>query len=340
MARNEPPDVFQANIGRDVMQWVLVNGFDARESKILPLDKLVPDSVAWRRNLRPAMVNALSHDGKMYAASSNVHRVNSVFCNKRLFDRYHLPLPTKIADLYSIGQKLKGTGITPLALGSRDPWPIALLVFESLLVAKAGPEFYERFFAGNLTPEHPMIKATLAEAIHLLDLVNTDHGSLSWAQATELVAQDRAAMTVMGDWAVATFVVRKMRQGQDFVELPFPESEGTFVYTSDTFALPKEGKNIAGGARLLQTIGSPEAQRTFCDVWGALPARLDVVLAEGSPLRAKQESLKNGTLVLALSGLLPARFSDDLSQSLAEMAKRRDIEPVLNTLRSRYALLK
>src|SRR5262245_28041086 len=48
MLSNEPPDTFQANAGRDLMQWVLTNGMDGRESKLLPLDDLVPGAAAWR----------------------------------------------------------------------------------------------------------------------------------------------------------------------------------------------------------------------------------------------------------------------------------------------------
>jgi hypothetical protein len=50
--------------------------------------------------------------------------------------------------------------------------------------------------------------------------------------------------------------------------------------------------------------------------------------------------LTKGELLMALSGLVPASFSGDLDASLAEMLDRHDPEPVVQTLRSRYLLLK
>ena len=43
---------------------------------------------------------------------------------------------------------------------------------------------------------------------------------------------------------------------------------------------------------------------------------------------------------LALSGMLPRLVDDDLGAALAEMLAQSDPEPAVQTLRSRYALLK
>jgi hypothetical protein len=50
--------------------------------------------------------------------------------------------------------------------------------------------------------------------------------------------------------------------------------------------------------------------------------------------------MASGLMVLALSGIVPPRFAEDVGAVLAEMAAQRDIEPVVHTLRSRYALLR
>jgi hypothetical protein len=51
------------------------------------------------------------------------------------------------------------------------------------------------------------------------------------------------------------------------------------------------------------------------------------------------ELLRRGNLALALSGIVPTRFHDDVNWALLDMAKRRDIKPALDMLRSRYHLL-
>jgi glucose/mannose transport system substrate-binding protein len=341
MMRNEPPDAFQANAGRDLMQWVLANGMDARESKLRPLDDLVPGGAAWRRTIPPAVLERVSFDGKLYGIPANVHRLNTVFYNRKVFEKYGLAEPTSVAELAAMAQRLRGTGVSLLALGNREPWTVSLLVFECLLVAREGVDTYSRYFMGGLTPDDPRIVRTLEASLELLALANPDHDELSWLQAVDLVVRGQAAMTVMGDWARVTFNAHGMKLGVDYQEMAFPGTAGAFVFTSDAFALPAAARNPAGARHLLSTIASAEGQRAINAARGALSARLDVAPPESDPvLTAKHALLQKGPLALALSGMVPRTFEDDLAAALGEMVAKRDIEPVVHTLRSRYPLLK
>lgn len=341
MMRNDPPDLFQANIGRDLMQWAILDGFDARASKLVALDDVIPkDTAEWRRVMPSSLIDAGSFQGKLYAAPLRVARVNSLFINKRIFDEHNLSPPRTIQDLFTVGEKLKETGIVPLALGSRDPWTLELLIFECLLISQEGPQFYEDYFRGRLNADDPRMMRTLDLALQLLNLTNPDHALLDWNQATTLVTDGKAAMTAMGDWAIAVFSDRKLARGKDYVEQIFPGKQETFVYTADTFGLAKGGPNPAGGARFLQTTGSAKAQLAISLAWGNLPARLDVKFPANSAQIEKQNEFRRGPLALALSGLLPTQFADDVGQALAAMAKDRDTDPVRLALKSRYVLLR
>jgi glucose/mannose transport system substrate-binding protein len=341
MLHNEPPDTFQANVGDDLMQWVLTNGVDARESKLLPLDDLVAGAAAWRGAMPEALLDRVSYDGKIYGVPASVNRNNTIFYNKKIFARYGLTEPKTVADLVALGGKLRGTGIPLIAVGSREPWTVALLTFECLLVAREGPAFYQDYFAGRLTADDPRLVHTLEAGLDLFAFVNRDHRELSWLQAVELVTRGEAAMTVMGSWARAPFATAGLKPGADYGEIPFPETAGVFVFSADAFALPSEAKNRAGVERLLATIGSPEGQRAVSRARGILSARVDVPPPETDPvLLANYAMLKKGPLVMALSGLLPAAFGEDLADALAEMLDQHDVDPIVHMLRSRYVLLK
>lgn len=104
--------------------------------------------------------------------------------------------------------------------------------------------------------------------------------------------------------------------------------------------MPRHAKNKQGAERLLRTIGSVGGQQAMNEAKGSLSARADV-LPPGDPiLREMHRLLQKGPLVLALSGIAPPRFAADLERGLAEMIAPRDVEPAVQTLRSRYALLK
>jgi glucose/mannose transport system substrate-binding protein len=340
MLRNEPPDTFQANVGYDLMQWVLMNGMDARETRLLPLDDLVVGADTWRRVMPAAVLAQVTYDGRLYGVPSNIHRINSVFYNKHVFRRFGLTEPTSIDDLRAIGRKLAGTGVAPIAVGSREPWTLALLMFECLLVAREGPATYRDYFRGAMRPDDPRVIATLEAGMDLFAYVNPDHAKLSWLQAMDLVIRDQAAMTVMGDWARVSFNAQGWKPGEDYGEIAFPGSAGAYVFTSDAFSLPVDAKNKEGARRLLETIGSADGQRVINAAKGSLAARLDVPPQSDPVMQEKFALLRKGTLVLALSGSVPRIFSEDLAAALAEMLAMHDTEPVVHMLRSRYALLK
>lgn len=340
LLRGEPPDSFQANIGLDLMQWVIVNGLDGRESRLLPLDDELSNISELRQNLPKALVELLSYDGRLYGVPSNVHRINSVFYNKHVFRTYGLSEPRTVDDLMAAGERLKQAGIPLFALGSRESWTLSLFVFECLLIAREGHQFYQDFFHGGMRPNDPKLRATLQAALKLLDYANADHARLSWLQSLDLVFRGRAAMTVMGDWARVSFNAHGMKLGQDYGEFAFPGTGDTFVFTSDAFSLPRNSKNKEGAKRLLATMASREGQLAMNAAKSSLAARLDALPTMDPVLASKHRLMTDGPLVLAFSGLVPPRVAEDLGQALAEMVAERDLEPVLLTLRSRYPLLR
>jgi len=337
----EDPETFQANIGNDLLRWVRRNGADDRESKLSPLDEVMPESAStWREVFPPWLLEHASYGDKLYAVPSTVHRINTLFFNQDIFEAHGLPVPRTIADFDTIATRLAGTGIHPIAVGSREPWTLALLAFECVLVAEQPPEVYDQYFSGALAADDPRVLHSLETTRHLLHLANPDHARLSWLQALDLFIHGEAAMMVMGDWTRASIEASEGRVGEQFREIAFPGSEATFVFTSDTFPLPKRVRNSAGAKRLLRTIGSIEGQRAIAAAKASLAAHMELEPPTDPAMREKYELFRRKPGLLALSGKVPSRFAEDIAVALAEMAARDDIEPVVLTLRSRYPLLR
>jgi glucose/mannose transport system substrate-binding protein len=342
MYAGEAPEVFHSNIGKNHMQWVLPDGIDNRDAMVVPLDDVLRDEVsAWRKAIPGPLLDYLSYQGKLYGVPANIHVLNLLYYNKKIFAEHHLAVPTSIAELKMAGERLRAAGIPLIALGRKDEFPLPLLVFEAILVAQEGAAFYRDYFSGKLAPDDPAMRRTLETAIALFRYINADSGELSWFQAAELVKNGRAATTVMGDWASAAFQRGGIRPDSEIGEAPFPGSQGTLVFTSDVFSMAVGSKNPAGAKRLLATIGSVPGQKAINLAKGSLPARTDAIWEGFDAFRTRKEAtLRNGQLVMALSGFVPARFYADVTAGLMEALEQRDAEPVLQVLRSRYALLK
>lgn len=181
----------------------------------------------------------------------------------------------------------------------------------------------------------------LQETLELSRYFNTDHQHLTWNQAIEKVGADQAAMAAMGDWAQEFFHHRGMLPGVDYVEIVLPGAHNDFAFTADAFAIPLRAGNPSGAEHALATLVSYDVQRAMHIGRGTMTVRTDLALDEHDPvLREKYRILAQGDSALAMSGLVPPSLADELGVALAEMLRDHDIEPVLQTMNRRYALLR
>ncbi len=279
MIGGEPPDSFQANGGWDLLAWVLYNDLDDSESKMERLD----GDAGWRSAIPTPVLDTVSVQEHIYAVPLNIHRVNTLFFNKMVFAQAGFAEPSNdnlktLDDLFALSDRLRQQGVaTPIAMGTKDSWTLALLFFENLLVARTNGSYYRNFFFGTddvLTSIE--IQTAIADLWKLLSY-DSNAGTRTWDTALDLVRSGGAAMTIMGDWAKGYFLDRAK---EDQVEVPFgtiatPGTEGTFVFTTDTFGLPKGARNPDGARQLLQLFASREGQDTFNPIKGSIPARKD-----------------------------------------------------------------
>lgn len=367
MGAGNPPDTFQANIGADLLRWV---GATDGETAIESLDALAADE-GWRDAFPPALIDAASKDGVLYGVPLNVHRINALFYNKRLFDEFGLTPPTTIEELNILVETIKTDpdiqasnpgGVAPLALGNQWNWTMSMLTFEAMLPAIAGPDYYESFWAGEADPTDPEITDTLSEMLFLYcgadpatvcdGYFNADVDTVDWPDGVQMLRSGTAAMAFMGDWAKGFLEEPLPEQNQeawvanvDFGVVPFPGSVGTFVYTADTFPLPKGAPNPEAARALLVTFGSPDGQVAFNAVKGSIPARSDIDLAAypdefDDMHRATAADFKDGRLVLALSGILPSGKLEDMAPELKASLQAGTTEIIQNYLINNYDSLK
>jgi glucose/mannose transport system substrate-binding protein len=337
----EPPDTFQANVGQDLLRWVLYNGADASESKLEPLDGKAVVGRDFRDVFPEPVLSAAGFAGEVYAVPVNIHRTNSLFYNKQIFADLGLEPPQSLDDLYAVSDELQAQGIVPIAVGAKGSWTLALLFFENLLIAKEGASFYEDYFGGRVdVAADPRVLEVLDESLRLWRYTNADARQVEWDEAVAMVHDGRAAMTVMGDWAKGTLEQLGGVPGETFGQVAFPGTAGVFVFTADTFPLPKGAPRRKDALDFLGTLASLEGQNAFNPIKGSIPARTDIDESAYDVLaRAMIKDFRRDTLELALSGRAPAAFNDYVQAGLADMVDQLDPEPARFALMNRYDVL-
>jgi glucose/mannose transport system substrate-binding protein len=284
MIEKLPPDTFQANGGWDLFQWVLFADESQTENKMFGLDELAT-SEGWKDMMPPAVLDTVRVNGQIYAVPLDVHRTNTLFFNPDLFAQAGVPPPdesTTLDELFARAEALAAgsSGITPFALGTSKPaWPLPILLFENLLVARQGAAYYRSFFCGAGDPQAPEIATAVNDLAHLVSLSNGDRLALTWDASLNLLLDGHAAMAIMGDWAKGYFMAKAAASGspQLVQEIPTPgtSASGSFIFTVDTFGLPSGAQNHAGAIDFLKLVGSQAGQDAFNPLKGSTSPRTD-----------------------------------------------------------------
>jgi glucose/mannose transport system substrate-binding protein len=267
MADGDPPDAFQVHAGRELIDtWVESGGVE-------PVTFLFEEQ-DWLDRYPPGLLEILSHGDEIWSVPVNIHRSNVLFANGAALEAVGADPPATWDEFLTLADELAAEGITPLALGTREPWAAAHL-FESLLLANLGASDYASLWTDERTWSSLEVTAALELLAALLEHVGGDHAELTWDDAARQVSEGQAAMTVMGDWAVGYFKSAGRVLGVEIEWAPSPGTAGTFLMLSDSFALPDGAPERDNALNWLRVCGSAEGQDAFNPLKGSILARLD-----------------------------------------------------------------
>lgn len=334
------PDVFQVNGGSDVLRWVHSRSPDT--SDVCTLDKL-RDTYHWDEAYFEATLAPLSCDQHLYGLPVGVHNLNVLFYNSKLFAALKqqaaergitLTDPSQLASPQELAQELAQvaslnavtedrTPIVPLSLGTSMGWPLTIMAFENVLLG-LGHDAYETLWMGRLEhdPDGSGARALTASLQDMLAVLremlrysNADQPVITWQEALGQVGTGAALFTVMGDWGWAQLTDVT---APDVATATFPGTSGVFVYTPDSFAVPRElGKSgYAARAFLHDVLENKTILRRFSNFKHSIPPRWDFIdqvdelnteTLQNTYRRFEgcSKGVDNCKLLLAVSGLGP-----------------------------------
>ncbi|MEM4546848.1 MAG: extracellular solute-binding protein [Nitrososphaerota archaeon] len=263
----DPPDTFQLHAGLEVESY-------SPEVYLQPLDELYK-IYGWTEVFPSDLLELMLYEGHYWGVPVNIHRSNVLWYNKEIFAKYGFTPPETWDDFFVICKRLKQEGIIPLVLGNAGGWEVPHL-FECILASTLGAEKYKGLWTGQTPWSDPGVTQALEILREILNYVNPDYAAHTWDTALDYFVIGKAAMHIMGDWAMGWF----MAKGVDVGWAPVPGTKGIFVALSDTFALPKKAANPINALGWLLVCGSKEGQIAFNMRKGSIPARTDITPEE------------------------------------------------------------
>ncbi|MCE8012312.1 ABC transporter substrate-binding protein [Billgrantia desiderata] len=265
----------------------------------------VAETEGWDELLPPTVADVMRHNGSYVAVPVNVHRVNWLWANPQVLAAAGVEMPTALDELFAAGEAIREAGYIPLAHGGQA-WQDAT-VFESVLLASGGTEFYQQALV-ELDPEalgsERMIEA-LETFKRLRELMDADMSGRDWNIATSMVIEGSAGMQLMGDWAKGEFTAAGLTAGEEYLCAAAPGTQDAFTFNIDSLAMFRvEGEEREAQQALARLVLEPTFQEAFNLAKGSIPARPDLDMS-GFDVCA-QQSMDDFQRTAEEGGLVPS----------------------------------
>ncbi|WP_136660753.1 extracellular solute-binding protein [Nitratireductor sp. XY-223] len=237
------------------------------------LDKVIAKSVA---------DSATVYDGKRYLVPFNYHYAGMFYNTKVMADAGITEMPKTWEEFLAACETLKGKGVTPIALGSKDRWP-AQFWFDYLLLRTAGPEYRAKLMDGSASYDDEEVKHAMGLWKELVDKgyfvanANAD----GWTDASDKVARGDAAMTLMGTWITGYWNGIGLVPADDYDFFPFPEINAgvsnAVVGPVDGLVIAANAENVEGAEAFVDYMtANVDVQTEWTKTYGALSANVNV----------------------------------------------------------------
>ena len=288
LERGNPPELFSYWAGAKTQELV------DRDS-LLPLDDLWQEARLDQRFASPVADKATRYNGKRYLLPITQHFV-VFFYNTKVFADRGLAPPTTWPELLHLAAALKNVGVTPFALGAKERWP-AQFWFDYLLLRRAGPVYRQQLMVGEASYGDAQVEEAFATWGELLaqGYFNDDANDIDWSEALEQVCGGKAAMTLMGTWAIPALTSEKCglaeESGFDFFAFPTidPAVVKVAVGPVDGIVLTKASVDHPLARKLLGYFAEVAPQIKFSLGSGAFSPNVQVPKDIYSPLKRRIE---------------------------------------------------
>ncbi len=240
--------------------------------------------------------SSMTINGKKYGVPYTFYQWG-VYYRKDLFEQAGATVPTNWVEFKAAGEKLKAAGITPITIGTKYLWTAAG-VFDYLNLRTNGYDFHMALTKGEVSWTDARVRKTMANWKELIDagFFLENHAAYSWQEALAPMVQGKAAMYVMGNFAVAPLKEAGLTNDQlGFFQFPaitagIPMAEEA---PTDTIHIPSNAKNKVDAKRFLAYLARADVQTQINKTLGQLPANANSVTDDDPFLKAGAKILAN-----------------------------------------------
>ncbi|WP_128435422.1 ABC transporter substrate-binding protein [Streptomyces cyaneus] len=214
----------------------------------------------------PEAMHKLSkgEDGKYYFVPLYTYPW-AIFYRKSVFKEKGYEVPTKWDDFVALCKQMKKDGLVPIAFGDKDAWP-ALGTFDQINFRANGYDFHVDLMAGKAAWTDAKVRKAFDLWAEILPYHQEGAVGRTWQDAAQTLASKKAGMYLLGTFVAQQFTNKADLDDLDF--FAFPEidpayGQDTVEAPTDGFMMSKSPKNKAEAVKLLQYLGTPDAEDIY-----------------------------------------------------------------------------
>lgn len=305
-------------------------------------------SDVWKENglddtLKSAAAS-MTIDGKKWGVPYTYYQWG-IYYRKDIFEKQGIAVPKTWDELKAACAKLKAAGIAPFAIGTKPLWPTGGW-FDYMDLRVNGYEFHMDLTSGKVPYTDPKVKAVFAKWAELVKpgYYVKNHAALEWQDAVPLFVQGKAAMYLMGNFAVDVMKNGGLKPEQiGFMQFPeitpgLPMAEDA---PTDTIHIPSGAKNKEDAKKFLAFLAKPETQTKMNATLGQLPVN-------NKSEKPNDPFLEQGFTMLSNAYALAQFYDRDASAEMAKagmegfqqfMVKPDNVDKILDKLEKTRARL-
>ncbi|MEC5181213.1 ABC transporter substrate-binding protein [Arthrobacter sp. CG_A4] len=208
-------------------------------------------------------------DGKVYGVPFATQTMQ-VFYNKKIFKDAGVEVPKSWDDFVKVNEKIKGSGMTPLAVGAKDAWMMPFIhdVFGS--AEYGGKDFRDAVQSGKKTFTDAKYVSSIQNLKDLQGFMPKDVVGVSYTDAQVLFSNEQAAMFPGGSFELAFF--QKQNPDLDLGAFQVPVRDGSAspkpvspAYADGNWAINAKSPKQEASLKLLQWMGTKEFGQKVVD---------------------------------------------------------------------------
>ncbi len=194
-----------------------------------------------------------------------------VHYNKSVFASKGYTVPTTWDDYVTLLKKMKTDGLVPQAFADKDGWP-ALGTFDIINLRTNGYDYHIKLMKHQIPWTDPGVTKVFDQWREIMPYMQTAANGRIWQDGAKALENKQAGLMFQGTNQVAANYDPKNLADLDFFVYPTIDTQWGTDYMdapADGFMMPKKGKNQDAAKKVLEYIGTGDAEAAFLktDQW-------------------------------------------------------------------------